>query len=175
MPVCKNPECRKQFPNRLEIDGKIRFLNQRKYCLECSPFGKHIAWRLDKGYITKRRNSRRTFCCKTCGNLKNVRSRNTECSKCRGKKRRDANREKAFIYKGGKCVICGYNKYHGAMDFHHLDSDEKEFVISTSWQCSWDKLRPELDKCVLLCKNCHAEVHGGKAKVPVMELADMRE
>jgi hypothetical protein len=62
-------------------------------------------------------------------------------------------------YKGGKCEICGYNKNcPNCYDFHHKNPEEKEFSISgKTW--SYDRLKAEVDKCVLLCKNCHAEIH----------------
>lgn len=64
-------------------------------------------------------------------------------------------------YKGGKCVCCGYNNYVGALDFHHIDPLKKEFNISHLRTYSLDKIKPELDKCVLVCSNCHREIHAG--------------
>jgi len=61
-------------------------------------------------------------------------------------------------YKGGKCEHCGYNKSVRALTFHHLDPTKKDFAISgKSW--SMDKLTKEVDKCIMLCANCHAEEH----------------
>jgi len=68
-------------------------------------------------------------------------------------------KEKAIEYKGGKCIICGYNKSNRSLDFHHRDPNEKEFGIGHSKILSWDRVRNELDKCDLLCKNCHGEIH----------------
>lgn len=73
--------------------------------------------------------------------------------------RRLALKERAIAYLGGKCQICGYDRCPAAFDFHHIDAREKDFSISES--LSWDRLRPELDKCVLLCATCHREVHNG--------------
>jgi len=145
----------------MEIDGKTRFLNHRKYCLKCSPFGSHSAYNLDKGYKAKGRGEKRTYKCKTCGKVKTERWRNLECSSCRGKRRRDTNRQKAIEYKGGGCCICGYDKCYYSLDFHHLDSEEKEMQISRNWQRSWKSLKAELDKCILVCRNCHGEIHAG--------------
>lgn len=65
-------------------------------------------------------------------------------------------------YKGGKCIVCGYNKYHGALEFHHMNPDDKDFTISQMRKYSFDNLvKFELDKCVLLCANCHREVENG--------------
>lgn len=165
MPICKNPKCNKNFPNRMEIDGKVRFLNKRKYCLKCSPFKKHRAWKLDQGYVTQERFGEREFVCKTCGKQSKTKSRNTECNACRTRKTRERNKKKAIEYKGGKCSVCGYDRYYGSLDFHHKDPSIKEFTVSQGWQCSWDKLKKEIDKCELVCSNCHGEIHADLIKV----------
>ena len=64
-------------------------------------------------------------------------------------------------YKGGKCIVCNYNKYIGSLDFHHLDPSQKEFNIARLKGYKLSTLSKELDKCVLLCKNCHSEFHHG--------------
>ena len=77
-------------------------------------------------------------------------------------KRRKKLKENAVIYKGGKCCICGYNKYFGALEFHHLNSFEKDFSISASGTTrSWERIKIELDKCICVCANCHREIHAG--------------
>ena len=68
-------------------------------------------------------------------------------------------KKEAIDYKGGKCIKCGYNKYDGALDFHHLDPSKKDFSISKRKNCSLETIKSELDKCILLCRNCHAELH----------------
>jgi 5-methylcytosine-specific restriction endonuclease McrA len=63
---------------------------------------------------------------------------------------------------GGRCVLCGYDRYIGALHFHHLDPSEKSFGLSVRGITrSIDRLRTEAEKCVLLCSNCHAEVEWG--------------
>ena len=75
-------------------------------------------------------------------------------------KRRKNIKKMSLEYKGGVCENCGYNKCETALVFHHRESDGKDFgVASKGYTRSWDKVRKELDKCVLLCSNCHAEVH----------------
>lgn len=66
---------------------------------------------------------------------------------------------------GGKCCICNYNKCMAALSFHHVDAAQKDFQISKPK--SWEKFVAELKKCILLCSNCHLEVHHGDAKVPL--------
>lgn len=66
----------------------------------------------------------------------------------------------ALDYKGGKCEICGYDKCPQAMHFHHKDPNEKDFSLSNITCRTFNEtIRKELDKCQLLCSNCHAEIH----------------
>ena len=83
------------------------------------------------------------------------------CNSCYTKQRRERLKNKATEYLGGKCVICGYDKTKDCLAFHHLDSSKKEFTIARNFNRSWESLKKELDKCVLLCLNCHGEVHAG--------------
>lgn len=77
-------------------------------------------------------------------------------------RRRKKLREMAREHKGGKCMICGYFKCGDALDFHHIDPKQKDFSLSVKGLTrSWDKIQKEIDKCVLLCANCHREVHAG--------------
>jgi DNA-binding CsgD family transcriptional regulator len=65
---------------------------------------------------------------------------------------------KLVEYKGGSCQICNYNKSIGALEFHHLDPNEKDFNISGK-SYSYEKMKNEVDKCILVCSNCHIEIH----------------
>lgn len=61
---------------------------------------------------------------------------------------------------GGCCVVCKYDKYYGALHFHHIDREGKEDWASLrNW--GWERIEAELQKCILVCGNCHAEIHGG--------------
>ncbi|HEV3230350.1 MAG TPA: helix-turn-helix domain-containing protein [Solirubrobacteraceae bacterium] len=67
---------------------------------------------------------------------------------------------------GGRCKLCGYSRYVGALEFHHIDPADKRFALSTDGVTrSLARARVEAQKCVLLCANCHAEVEGGLAAV----------
>jgi predicted HNH restriction endonuclease len=63
--------------------------------------------------------------------------------------------------------MCRYDRYQGGFDFHHLDPAEKDFSIAKVTKLHFgEAIFAELDKCALLCANCHREVHGGIATVP---------
>lgn len=66
----------------------------------------------------------------------------------------------AIDYKGGQCQRCGYNKYVGALDFHHLNPLIKDDNWNNFKNRKFDsRFKLELDKCELLCANCHREIH----------------
>ncbi|RWZ87220.1 MAG: HNH endonuclease [Hydrotalea sp. AMD] len=69
---------------------------------------------------------------------------------------------------GNCCGICGYDKCKSALEFHHLDPTQKEFTISTTDSSGkgWKQIVSEIEKCVLLCANCHREVHSGVTQIP---------
>ena len=73
---------------------------------------------------------------------------------------RQRTKKKLVEYKGGKCKCCGYNKYIGNLTFHHLDPMKKDITISGT-TISFEKLKNEVDKCELVCHNCHGEIHAG--------------
>ncbi len=82
-------------------------------------------------------------------------------------KRRKRLKEMVVEYKGGKCAICGYKKYVGAFDLHHKDGKTKTFGLSSRGLTrSWEKIKTEADKCILVCANCHREIHGGITQLP---------
>jgi 5-methylcytosine-specific restriction endonuclease McrA len=74
--------------------------------------------------------------------------------------RRVKYKQNAVDMAGGKCSVCGYCKCISALEFHHLDPSEKE--ISIRYGLGREKLESELKKCVLLCANCHREVHSSQ-------------
>lgn len=129
-----------------------------KYGISRSTVKKHL--RLNEiGRITHDENS----LCET-HKVKFIRKANGcyHCKYCHTDKKQ-TRREKLKIcsveYLGGECKHCSYKKSLAALEFHHLDPSEKEFNLSKMGSKSWDAIKSELDKCVLLCANCHREEH----------------
>lgn len=99
---------------------------------------------------------KKTFYIKSNGNI------HAWCKECNDKithQKQLKRKNQCVEYKGGKCSVCGYDKYIGALDFHHINPKEKEFNIANLRTYSWESLKKELDKCICICKNCHAELH----------------
>ena len=63
------------------------------------------------------------------------------------------------IKENSGCVKCGYNKCYAALDFHHLANKHLSINSAVSKRWSWTRIQKEIDKCIVLCKNCHAESH----------------
>lgn len=105
--------------------------------------------------------------CPICGKKYKTKANNRiycyDCSPSQdsGKARQKAIKHQLILYKGGKCERCGYDKCEGALQFHHLDPTQKDFGIAEIGVTldNIDKLYEEVDKCLLLCANCHAEEH----------------
>ena len=70
-------------------------------------------------------------------------------------------KERATYVLGNKCQCFGYDKCISALDFHHLNPDEKEFSFNDNTNRSWENTRKEIAKCILVCANCHREIHAG--------------
>ena len=148
-------KCNSIIPSRIVIDGKQKVLSKRKYCLQCSPFGKHNTRKIIGDFKGQK-------FCEICKKPLPSRRRNS-CNSCRVAKYRQNVKRKLIEYKGGKCKICGYDKCIRSLIFHHIDPNKKEFQISGQ-SLSFEKLKNEVDKCELLCHNCHGEIHEGLIK-----------
>ena len=83
------------------------------------------------------------------------------CLSCYQNKRMKERRKQFRLERGGKCSICGYDKCLEALDFHHLDASKREFGFSRaiSKNYSDERINKELDRCILVCANCHREIH----------------
>jgi hypothetical protein len=169
-------KCNNDLPNMITINGKKHNICNRKFCLECSPFKAHntsnlLVHSINEGttkkcsicniekdineFYKKRDQSRKKFSsnCKSCENTRSI------------QRQRDL-KQKAIDYKGGCCQICNYDKYNGALEFHHKDPSIKDFSLGHAKMYSFEKVKSELDKCILVCANCHREIHGGIIEIP---------
>lgn len=68
-------------------------------------------------------------------------------------------KQRLLYVMGEKCCICGYNKCSAALEFHHKNSKEKDFTLSANANISFAKANEEIKKCILVCANCHREIH----------------
>ena len=149
------------------VNGKKINCNNRKYCLECSPYGEHNTGRLHEGDpFGYAKDSDKQYICK-CGETdpsKFYGNKKTVCGKCHNQytlKKGQEKRKYAIEQLGGKCCCCGYDKYFGAIDIHHKDplTKDEKFTQLRGW--SKERIEKEIENCVALCKVCHAEVHAG--------------
>ena len=95
-----------------------------------------------------KRRKKRTYLCKPCDVANTRRLRNEK-------------KRKAVEYLGGKCMKCGGEFPPYVYDFHHRDPSEKDTSIGTLCSRTWLKVLKELQKCDLLCSNCHRIEHYG--------------
>lgn len=140
--------CGNSIPCNMRIDGKVRNLSNRTKCLSCLPF--------QPNKPRKTLEERKTY-----NAFKNMRWYNSE-KKRTGKDPINLRRiiRKSLIVRllGGCCLLCGYDKCSRNLAFHHVHDKRRE-LSCTDFQCSLETLEPEIKKCVLICNNCHGEVH----------------
>lgn len=139
--LCRCDDC----SGRNNIKEKVQYDNiTEKLCVDCGQV-KDVS----EFYIRKRNNTERYHSyCKSCVSNRSL-------------QRQQKLKKQAVEYKGGKCMKCGYDKYTGALEFHHNDPTKKEFSISNKSNVVFDNIKLELDKCDMFCSNCHKEIHAG--------------
>ena len=165
MPICN--KCGNGFPNYVKIEGKTKNISSRRYCLTCSPWGKHntkqihvldsisSAWMLEP--------------CNVCGMPYDKRKRaigRTTCFCCINKHREKVKGDRVYGIVGESCWKCGYNKGERGrkiLEFHHVVPEQKKFGLTLRHigQLRWETIEEEMRKCVLLCPNCHREEVNG--------------
>jgi len=147
-------KCGKNIPCRIKTeDGVQHVINNRKFCIECSPFMRHNTSPNDP--IKRKTRGWRNY-------SKKQKDAVLMCLYKRGLERR----RELYKIKGGKCQICGYNKCERALTLHHRDPSIKLFglCLNNLWYKKMDILLTELEKCDLLCSNCHAELEDSIAR-----------
>ena len=141
--------CGRLFAAKQTIDGQVRSLYRRRFCLSCSPFGIHNTSKRPPGDLTadelvshrrKRRNA------KTYRYLK---------------KRRRELKAQLVAMRGGRCCSCAYIGPAAAFDFHHRIPSSKRFAVGT-FSGPWNELLAEAEKCDMLCANCHRLHHAAQ-------------
>lgn len=155
-------------------DAVARGLTQRQMADEFGKSQTTIRWWLKKhNILTKQAENRQrgTPLCGKCGEdnpdefyIINGSYLRGWCKACHVKysvKRFRRYKSEAVEYKGGKCEQCGYDKCLGSLDFHHVDPTEKDPNWKKMRTWKFERVKDELDKCMLLCKNCHGELHWG--------------
>lgn len=165
MKICK--KCGKDFKARIKINGKWCGSARRNYCWDCSPYNtgnrrQLINYTGDTKKCTK--------CSKFLPNTEQYYSARKDradlysvCRSCKsdiGTEKSRVFKKKCLEYIGSKCIICQYDKYVGALQFHHVAPDEKDFKISGPTVFT-KEIKKELDKCIVVCSRCHDEIHGG--------------
>ena len=84
---------------------------------------------------------------------------NKQLWRYRQQQRRIQNKNYLNEVKKAGCSICGYNKCADALDFHHLNDDKDKSVSSAARLHCLETLKKEVSKCILVCSNCHREIH----------------
>lgn len=84
------------------------------------------------------------------------------------KKWRKATKNRIIEAMGGSCVCCGYNACGHSLALHHLNPEKKDLGLGAirASAISWERIVVELRKCILVCHNCHGEIHAGIRFVP---------
>ena len=102
--------------------------------------------------------------CPLCLNkFKDYQNKNrNRCGSCNTKIRRFRTKAAAIKYLGEECAKCGWQGNQAAFQFHHTGIARKDFTIGNVANKSWDKIKMELKKCILLCANCHMILHSTK-------------
>ena len=150
------------------MQAKIQALLDQNY------LKKDISKILGIGYSTVRKYSQgmlskpvlKSHYCRDCGEndatqfYGNMKQR---CKKCHNRAGYIASKEKMLEYAASRgpiaCTRCGYNKSFAALDWHHRDPNIKDPQWNKGW--NYERLKTELDKCDLVCSNCHRELHHG--------------
>ena len=159
--ICK--KCKTQFPFVVIIEGQKRNLGNRKYCLECSPFGKHNTKQIDKAEELDKQDAP----CKTCGRLdRKKQAGRSICYVCYNNRREEQKLDRLHQITGNECWVCKYDKGKQGrkiLDFHHMNPSDKEFELNARnvGQLGWSRILEEAQKCAQLCCRCHRELHSG--------------
>jgi hypothetical protein len=160
MPICKR--CGEEFPDLYLYKGSYRNFANRKYRATCRPVGSTAPVRPIKKH--------ELIECSVCSTPIEGKRRKYCSTECRAEatfgyptqqKWAIARKLKLIELAGGACANCGYNKNISAFHFHHLDPSKKRYRLDSQAisNRSWQSILDEFEKCILLCGNCHFELH----------------
>lgn len=130
------PKCKRTLPVSMFYKDKVRYDGCQVYCKECAKIKSKKYWRENKDILKdgKRKEYRQEKYKKLTSIMNEL--------------------------KINGCAICGYNECTAALDFHHVNPEDKKFQLSMQGlNRTNEKIVEELSKCILLCKNCHTKVH----------------
>lgn len=148
--LCKNPIlsirkfCSKCYSKSGRPHPSIDLVESRyKLCTSCN-----LILAIDNFLAKNKKNMYARGICRACLKIKSIQSKKN-------------NKQKAINYLGGKCADCKNIFPIEVYDFHHNYPESKDFVISSKLTSKFENLKKELDKCTLLCSNCHRLRHCG--------------
>lgn len=158
---CLNKEKREKRLNKRKLSDKGGFIPgvEGKRCTICK---KNYPSTLD--YFGKHKGNKSGIdsFCKECRRNRNLTNfyKASDKWKTTHKKTRDIKQQKIKELKeySKGCLKCNEKRYY-LLDFHHIDPNDKLFQIAQGSSKGWEKVQKEIDKCILLCKNCHSEFH----------------
>lgn len=140
---------------KLETERSVRLREARAACQED----------LRRTYLRCARHGHTAFYARPDGGFR--------CGRCRSEavaKRRRRVKKKLVDEAGGRCALCGFDEHPAALQFHHVDPSSKAFHLAEGGMTRGiAKSRAEMQKCVLLCANCHAQVEAGAKSVSAID------
>lgn len=155
----KRNKLKREWKEKTPEDSVPKFVVKK--CKDCGE-EKECQWQ--HSFTQTGRPEYRARCCECHKKyLKGVRKKARLTLTRQKRERTRRNKQDCIDYLGGECRSCGYKKSTYALTFHHRDKSEKEGVVAVMIQnlsFKNQKLKRELDKCDLLCFNCHMELHG---------------
>lgn len=144
--------------------GFKALLSHRKYSMEidCKKCGE--IKNTDCFYKSKRGRGFHVWCKECIKKYDHERHQNQRVKIIKQKKDRLIRQREWFnnYKKELKCSNCGESDIC-CLDFHHINPNEKEKAISEMISCSIDKIKEEINKCIVLCANCHRKLHNNGA------------
>jgi hypothetical protein len=153
--------CGREFRAKMVIDGKVRSLYRRRFCLDCSPFGDHNTSKVPPGFKS------------TEDAVKARRERRREQFRRSLRKRRRKRKADLVAAYGSRCVDCGYSTCPEALQFHHRDPSTKDFGLG-NFSGSLARYTAEAAKCDLVCTNCHRIRHAREISVSRHRMVELR-